>query len=150
MSKRFLSILVIMLTVFYVTCTLYLSGLEIEVPLKAKIHSVSAAVKSIDIYSLLKISKQNSSEKGNNEDLAVFSNNKMKEKFYLPEYDKEVILKVAAELSPIDKAKVFDHVNSEYLDDIFQAVNIIKVRLDKKSFDEVKPLWKELNTKISK
>lgn len=149
MSKKFLSILVIMLTALYVTSALYLNGLEIEVPFKAKVHSVSAAVKSIDIYSLLKISPQNSSKKSNNEDLAVFSD-KIKEKYYLSDNDKEVILKVSAELSPIDKAKVFDYVRSEYLDSIFQAVNIIKARLDETSFNEVKPLWEELNSKISK
>jgi hypothetical protein len=141
MNKNKLSITVVLATILYVTTTLYFNRIEIIEHSRVSKYNVLNSLKGISLSKVLTLLNIGNSGDKNSKDLAAFSTKDII-KYTLSEADKEKILEAAKPLSPIDRAKVSDYIDSSYKESILKAFTLIKIRLGNEQFDKIKEILK--------
>jgi hypothetical protein len=153
--KKLSSILVISLTVIYVTITLYLNEYKLVETSSIKIRQVISNIKNINIEKVLKLNnnqrvqydpvKQSSPvEAKNYNQVSEFNVDVQHE---LTEEDKERLLLAANKLSPIDQVKINNYLENSENGGIKNAVSLLRDRLSDKDFEKIKNISDMLNKK---
>lgn len=164
MSKKFSSIIIIVITMIYVSVMVYLNKSYENIDIKLKVLSIFESIK-INIGNVFR-QKNNPKiiykdmEQGSeiivdikpsvpavSQYISEDSSIKKKVKYKLSYSDKEKLLGYAKKLSPIDQAKINEYLKDLDTADVENTLSLLKTRFTDKEYEKLKVIESELKRK---